>query len=464
MDAFLISGGRPLEGRTRVNGSKNAALPILAASLLTDEPLVIDGVPDLADIRNMLRLLSELGCDAPDHADGPITVHTLDSAQDHARYEIVRTMRASVCVLGPLLAMRGRARVSMPGGCAIGHRPVDLHLKGLEALGAYIELDNGDIIASVPRGRLVGASIFLGGAYGSTVLGTANVMSAATLARGRTVIECAACEPEIVDLAALLTKMGARIKGAGSPRIVIEGVDQLYGARHEVMADRIEAGTLLAAGAITGGDVIVDNCPLDALMAATEAMRSMGVSLETLDDADPLRASVRVTSQGRFRPIEITTQPHPGFPTDLQAQFMAMMSLADGISVVTEKIFPERFLHAPELARMGARLHRSGATAIVAGTDRLVGAPRHGQRPPRLRGARPRRPRRARRDHRQPRLSPRPRLSKARAPAHEPWRTDRARRRQRPCRTRPRRGLISILERRRSGRPRSRERSTRRPR
>lgn len=375
MDAFLISGGCPLEGRTSVNGSKNAALPILAAALLTDEPLTLAGVPDLADIRNMLRLLGELGCDVPDRIDDSLDITTIDSTSDHARYDIVRTMRASVCVLGPLLAMRGRARVSMPGGCAIGHRPVDLHLKGLEALGAHIELDNGDIVASVPGGRLVGTSIFLGGAYGSTVLGTANVMSAATLARGRTIIESAACEPEVVDLAGLLTKMGARIRGAGSPRIVIDGVDHLHGAAHTVMADRIEAGTLLAAGAITQGDIIVDNCPLDALMAATEAMRSMGIHIETLDGTDPLRASVRVRAHARPRPVELTTQPHPGFPTDLQAQFMALLSMADGISVITEKIFPERFLHAPELARMGAQIHRSGATAIVAGTDKLVGAP-----------------------------------------------------------------------------------------
>ena len=375
MDAFLISGGTPLEGRISVNGSKNAALPILAAALLTNDTLTLAGIPDLADIRNMLRLLAELGCDVPDTVDDAVEITTIDSTPDHARYDIVRTMRASVCVLGPLLAMRGRARVSMPGGCAIGHRPVDLHLKGLEALGAHIELDNGDIVASVPGGRLVGTSIFLGGAYGSTVLGTANVMSAATLARGRTIIESAACEPEVVDLATLLTSMGARIRGAGSPRIVIDGVDHLHGASHTVMADRIEAGTLLAAGAITRGDVIVDNCPLDALMAATEAMRSMGIHIETLDGADPLRASVRVTADDRLRPVELTTQPHPGFPTDLQAQFMALLSMADGISVITEKIFPERFLHAPELARMGAHIHRSGATAIIAGTDRLVGAP-----------------------------------------------------------------------------------------
>jgi UDP-N-acetylglucosamine 1-carboxyvinyltransferase len=374
MDAFVISGGRPLEGRISVNGSKNASLPILAAALLTDEAVTLRGIPDLADIANMLRLLGELGCYCQASGDA-LTLRTIDSTSVHARYDIVRTMRASVCVLGPLLAMRGHARVSMPGGCAIGHRPIDLHLKGLEALGARVTLDNGDIVASVPGGRLVGAGIFLGGAYGSTVLGTANVMSAATLARGRTVIESAACEPEVVDLAKLLNAMGARISGAGSPRIVIEGVDQLGGADFEVMADRIEAGTLMGAAAITGGDLVIDNCPLDAMMGAIETLRTMGVGVEPIVASDPMRASVRVFAGSRFRPVEITTQPHPGFPTDLQAQFMALMTLADGISVVTEKIFPERFLHAPELARMGATIHRSGSTAIIAGVKRLVGAP-----------------------------------------------------------------------------------------
>jgi UDP-N-acetylglucosamine 1-carboxyvinyltransferase len=264
----------------------------------------------------------------------------------------------------------------MPGGCAIGDRPVNLHLRGLEALGGRVRLDGGDIIATAPAGgRLTGARLFLGGPFGSTVLGTANVMSAACLARGTTVIESAACEPEVVDLAALLNAMGARIRGAGSPRISVEGVESLGGAEHAVIPDRIEAGTSMCAAAITNGDVTIDNCPLDALMAACDRLDAVGVHLEAEDDADPMRASVRVSCDRVLRPVEVTTQPHPGFPTDLQAQFMALLCLAEGNSVVTEKIFPERFLHVAELSRMGAHLLRQGATVVVSGVRELVGAP-----------------------------------------------------------------------------------------
>lgn len=382
MDVFVIEGGTRLDGRVRVNGSKNAALPLMAAALLTDEPVVLREVPDLADIRNMLRLLAELGCDRTDEppagagVGGTATLHSTDTSSCHARYDIVRTMRASVCVLGPLLARRGEARVSMPGGCAIGDRPIDLHLRGLEALGAEVELDEGDIVARAPAGgRLRGATVFLGGPFGSTVLGTANVMSAATLARGTTVIESAACEPEIVDLARLLTAMGARIEGAGSPRIVIHGVDRLGGAQHGVMPDRIEAGTLMCAAAITNGDVTLENCPLDAMMGVLDRLSCIGVHVEADSSDDPLRSTCRVTTGRRLHPVELTTQPHPGFPTDLQAQFMALLALADGNSVITERIFPERFLHVAELTRMGASLHRLGPTVVVGGVRRLVGAP-----------------------------------------------------------------------------------------
>lgn len=378
MDTFVIEGGRRLSGSLRVNGSKNAALPLLVCALLTDQPVTLKDVPDLADIRNMVRLLGELGCEriaAPEATTLSLKVH--DATQSHARYDIVRTMRASISALGPLLARRGYARVSMPGGCSIGERPVDLHLRGLRALGADITLNGGDIVARAPRGRLQGAKIFLGGQFGSTVLGTANVMSAATLANGTTIIESAACEPEIVDVANLLNRMGARISGAGSPRITIHGVDRLSGAEHVVIPDRIEAGTLMCAAAITNGDLVLENCPLDALMAAREVLSTAGVHISELGQGagDPMRVTCRVTCDRVLKPAEFTTQPHPGFPTDLQAQFMALLTLADGNSIITERVFPERFLHVAELSRMGARLLRQGSTVVVQGVRQLVGAP-----------------------------------------------------------------------------------------
>jgi UDP-N-acetylglucosamine 1-carboxyvinyltransferase len=387
MDCFVIQGGTPLEGTLRINGSKNATLPLMAACLLTDEPVTLHDCPDLSDTRNMLRLLGELGADrlnerppgiTESEADDPYTVvlQADPTGSSHARYDIVRTMRAGICVLGPLLARRGEARVSLPGGCAIGDRPIDLHLRGLEALGATIELDDGDVTARAPAGgRLRGATLFLGGPNGSTVLGTANVMSAAALAEGTTIIECAACEPEIVDVANLLNAMGADIRGAGSPRITIRGVDRLHGCEHRVIPDRIEAGTFMAMAAITQGRLELTNCPLDALLAFEAVLLAAGVTIQRLDTTDPMRARCVVSLQGRPRPVEITTQPHPGFPTDLQAQTMALLTLADGNSVVTERIFPERFLHVAELARMGARLYRQGGTVIVSGVQKLQGAP-----------------------------------------------------------------------------------------
>jgi UDP-N-acetylglucosamine 1-carboxyvinyltransferase len=377
MDAFMIEGGRRLEGRLRINGSKNAALPLLAASLLTDEPVTLRDVPDLADIRSMLGLLGELGSVRIGEDDrGTLSLRVVSHQRSHARYEIVRTMRASISVLGPLLARRGLARVSMPGGCAIGDRPVDLHLRGLAALGASITLDQGDIVARAPAGGLRGATVFMGGPFGSTVLGTANVLCAATLARGETIIESAACEPEIVDLARMLSAMGARIEGAGSPRIVVRGVDQLGGTTHTVMPDRIEAGTLMCAAAITHGDVTLENCPIDAMIAVLDRLASAGVSVKPVSPAeDRLRATVRVTAGRYLAPTEITTQPHPGFPTDLQAQMMALLTLAEGNSVITEKIFPDRFLHVAELSRMGARMFRQGPTVVISGVRKLRGAP-----------------------------------------------------------------------------------------
>jgi UDP-N-acetylglucosamine 1-carboxyvinyltransferase len=373
MDAFSIHGGQRLTGSISVDGSKNASLPLLASSLLTTEPLQFDCVPNLSDIANMGKLLEELGCTFS--RDGEqVSVESIDESKSHARYDIVRTMRASVCVLGPLLARRGEVRVSMPGGCAFGDRPIDLHLRGLEALGAKIELDGGDIIARADR--LQGATIFLGGPFGSTVLGTANVMSAATLAKGKTIIEQAACEPEVTDLANLLNAMGANISGAGTPRITIEGVDQLGGTKHQVMPDRIVAGTLAIAAAMTNGDVEIERFPLDHLLAVTDVLSTVGVHVHQTDTSqDPRACTVQVVSDRTLNPVMFTTQPFPGFPTDLQAQMMALLCFSRGNSIITEKIYPERFMHVPELSRMGAKLVKQGSTVIVQGVDRLVGAP-----------------------------------------------------------------------------------------
>ncbi len=373
MHTFRIQGGRRLAGRLRVDGSKNAALPLMAASLLADEPVHLRNVPDLSDVRNMGGLLGELGMQVDRHGDR-LDLKCVDPDRSHARYEIVRTMRASICVLGPMLARRRRAVVAMPGGCAFGARPVDLHLRGLEALGARIRLEGGDIIATASRLR--GATVFLGGPFGSTVLGTANVMSAACLAEGTTIIESAACEPEIVDLARLLNSMGARITGAGGPRIRIEGVEQLGGADHAVIPDRIVAGTYAIAAAMTNGDVELEDFPYDALLATIDRLQQVGVRIDPLDPtADPTRCAVRVSSERNLRPTVVTTQPHPGFPTDLQAQFMALLCLARGNSVITEKIYPERFMHVAELTRMGASLFRQGSVVVVAGGPALIGAP-----------------------------------------------------------------------------------------
>lgn len=443
MDTFVVEGGSRLSGRVTINGSKNAALPILAAVLLTDEPVVLRDVPNLADIRNMLKLLGQLGVtreDAP-AIDAPIEggvlrLRVTDPTQSHARYEIVRTMRASISTLGPMLAKRREARISLPGGCAIGDRPIDLHLRGLRALGAQLTLTEGDIIARLPNAGLRGTTIFLGGAFGSTVLGTANVMCAAVLAKGTTVIESAACEPEIVDLANMLNAMGAKIEGQGGPRLIIHGVKELGGVDWTVIPDRIEAGTFMMAAAMTNSELTLDNCPLDALLATTYTLESAGVHVSRVpapgiatlsaglvatgdatrsnghaphaDDpallavkraqagllsvisgsrvgagagggvgaADsPMRCSVRVTCDRVLKPVEVTTQPHPGYPTDLQAQLVSMLCLADGNSVVTERIFPDRFLHVAELLRMGAKINRVGSSVVVTGVKRLKGAP-----------------------------------------------------------------------------------------
>lgn len=367
MDKIVIEGGRKLRGEVEISGAKNSALPILAACLLSEEESIIENVPNLKDIATMIKLLHALGAKAHYEA-GKITVKPGRDLKPVAPYKLVSTMRASVCVLGPLLARLGEAEVSFPGGCVIGSRPIDLHLKGLQALGADLQVQHGYVIAKTKR-RLRGRDVFLGGAFGSSVLATGNVMMAATLADRKTSIENAACEPEVVDLARFLKKMGAKIQGEGSPRIEIEGVKRLRGARHRIIPDRIETGTYLVAAAITGGDVVIQkSCP-EHYNALVDKLIQSGVRIEKKD------GTVRVRRRGRLRPVGATTLPYPGFPTDLQAQMMALMAVTPGISIITEKIYPDRFIHVSELNRMGARIFLEGSSAIVHGVKQLSGAP-----------------------------------------------------------------------------------------
>ncbi len=368
MDIFRIEGPVRLSGSVTVNGSKNAALPIMAACVLAAGKSTIFSVPNLSDISVCCELLSGVGCKVQKNEDGSLSIDATTIDNPVGDYEIVRRMRASICILGPLLARCRRAEVSMPGGCAIGDRPVDIHLRGLRELGAEIRLENGYIIAEAVDG-LTGSNIFLGGPFGSTVLGTANVLMAATLAKGKTIIESAACEPEIVDLANFLNKMGAKVSGIGSPRLTIEGVEELHPAEHKVIPDRIEAGTFMVAAAITSGRLQINNCRLDDMMAVVYKLRSIGV---TVEDSN---SGCFVTRNGPIHASHITTQPYPGFPTDLQAQFMALLSLADGNSIIIEKVFPDRFMHVAELNRMAASLRKEGAVVIVSGTKKLMGAP-----------------------------------------------------------------------------------------
>ncbi len=367
MDCLLIQGGNRLRGTIPISGSKNAALPILAACILCEGESVLHNIPDLADVQQMCQLLNRLGVSTVREDDGSLRVNVEDEMNCHAEYEVVSKMRASVCVLGPLLAKRRRAQVAMPGGCAIGDRPVTLHTRGLAALGADTELANGDMVLKCKKLR--GTEIFLGGPFGATVTGTANVMMAATLAEGTTVIESAACEPEVVDLADFLISCGARIEGHGTPRISIDGVASLHGGEHTVIPDRIEAGTYAIAAAVTNGEVLLKGGRLDHLAAMVDCMKTVGVSMEKNEEG------INVSSARRLEPAEITTQPYPGFPTDLQAQSMVLLSLADGNSIITEKIFPDRFLHVAELNRMGAHLRKEGPTVIIQGVKKLIGAP-----------------------------------------------------------------------------------------
>jgi UDP-N-acetylglucosamine 1-carboxyvinyltransferase len=370
MKRIRITGGSRLAGTMPVSGAKNAALPLLAAALLTDEPVTFTNVPNLADIRTLRALLEGHGAAvdyAPGSADKSMRIHTPVITNHTAHYDLVRTMRASILVLGPLLAREGKAKVSLPGGCAIGSRPVDLHLSVMEALGAEIELDEGYVIAKAPTGGLRGATyVFRTVSVGATE----NALMAASMARGTTVLKNAAREPEVVDLAECLVKMGAKIDGIGSDTLTIQGVERLNGCQHQVVADRIEAGTFAMAAGITDGDLFLKNARLEHLEAAASALAQAGVSLTAEDGG--LRAR---RSEGALHGTDITTEPFPGFPTDLQAQFMGLMCVADGVSVINEHIFENRFMHVPELLRMGADIRVEGRSAIVKGVARLKGAP-----------------------------------------------------------------------------------------
>ena len=375
MDRIRIVGGKPLRGVLPIGGAKNAALPLMIASLLTRETVTLHNVPRLSDVRQLMRILGNHGVDAAisgkrigqaEDAGDTITLSARDIVDTTAPYELVSRMRASFWVIAPLLARTGEARVSLPGGCAIGTRPVDLLLMALENLGASIEIDGGYVVARAPKGLKGGRIDF----PKVTVGGTHTALMAATLADGTTVIENAAQEPEVTDLAACLTKMGARIEGAGTNRIVVEGVPRLDGAHHAVLPDRIETGTYAMAVAMTGGDILLQGARTDLLQSAFDVLTAVGAEVTQTDEG------VRVRRDGTgIRPVDVTTEPFPGFPTDLQAQFMALMTKADGVSHIRETIFENRFMHVQELARLGARIRIDGDTAIVEGLPTLKGAP-----------------------------------------------------------------------------------------
>ena len=365
MDKLVVKGGARLKGRVEISGSKNSALPILAATLLTPEECVIRNVPDLSDIRFMLEILSQLGAKVT-FENGTVTTRA-EKVSSETPYDLVRKMRASICVLGPIIARCGKATISEPGGCVIGDRPIDIHLKGLAELGAKSRSEGGNVY--VTSSELVGKEIFLGSKFGSTVLGTDNVMMAATRAKGLTIIESAACEPEVRDLADFLNKMGAKIEGHGTRRIEITGVDQLHGAEHTVIPDRIEAGTFLIAALITQGEVLLAGAEPDHMINLIDRMKSCGARIKSRAEGIEVAASRRLSS------IDLVTETYPGFPTDMQAQLCALMAVTPGISAITEKIFPSRFMHLSELRRMGARVELEGATAILHGVDHLSGAP-----------------------------------------------------------------------------------------
>ncbi len=363
MDKLRIEGGARLKGRIAISGAKNAALPLMATSLMAQTPLILENLPELADTACMAELLDHLGISS--HREGQtVTFSPCSAPVTHAPYDIVRKMRASVLVLGPLLARFGEARVSLPGGCAIGTRPVDIHIMAMKALGARVELEDGYVLATAPDGLKGGEVTFPVVSVGATE----NALMAAVLAEGTSTLINAAREPEITDLAECLNAMGAKITGHGSSAITVEGVRSLDGCRHAVVADRIEAGTFALAAAMTEGDVTLTDCRPRHLEALITVLRETGALVEATEN------SLRVQGQGRPKPVDITTEPYPGFATDLQAQFMAMMCIADGVSEISETIFENRFMHVPELVRMGADIQVSGGLARVTGVDQLLGA------------------------------------------------------------------------------------------
>ncbi len=366
MDVIRIQGGHGLSGTLHASGAKNAALPIFAACLLTDEECVIRNVPDLSDVRFMAKILSHLGAEVTETELGIWHIRA-GNILPEAPYDLVRKMRASICLLGALVGRLGRARVSMPGGCVIGPRPVDLHLKGLRKLSCSVAVEQGYLNVDGTNRR--GGPVFLGGRQGSTVTGTANLLMAAATTPGETRIECAACEPEISDLCNLLKAMGARIEGAGSPTLTIEGVSRLRGVEHSVIPDRIETGTYLVAGALAGNDLRIAGAPPSMLGALTDKLEQAGAEISHQDGL------WQVSTSRNPKPVDLVTHPHPGFPTDLQAQMCALLSVVPGISILTERIYPNRFMHVPEMQRMGADLAIEGASCIVKGVRALSGAP-----------------------------------------------------------------------------------------
>ena len=366
MDIFRICGGNPLHGKVKVSGSKNSALPLFAASLLTEEETILENVPDLSDVNFMAEILTELGAKVIRISSNSWSIIP-SSIVHYAPYELVRKMRASICLLGPLVARLKRADIPMPGGCVIGNRPIDLHVRALEALGAKVQLSGG--VVKVDGKNISGNSVFIGGRHGSTVTGTANALMLAVLTPGSTVLEGCACEPEITDLCHMLESMGANIQGIGSHLLKIEGVDKLSGCTHRVIPDRIEAGTYILAGAITGGELTIEGIDFRHMGSFLDLLKTSGVSLV------PQNQSIIASVPTSLKPLEVVTLPFPGFPTDLQAQMCALASITDGLSVITERVYPSRFMHVPELLRMGAHISIEGSSAIIRGAKRLTGAP-----------------------------------------------------------------------------------------
>ena len=368
MEVIRIRGGNPLKGNIRVSGAKNAALPIMAATLLTDEPCTLHRVPDLSDVRFLGEILQYLGAEVEQIEPETWRIRA-QHINSKAPYELVRKMRASICLLGPLVGRLRRAEVSLPGGCIIGPRPIDLHLKGLSKLGCEVRVENGYI--NINGNSMAGSDIFLGGRFGTSVTGTANILMAAVLAPGTTRIESAACEPEVVDLCHMLTAMGAQIEGIGGHALTVTGVESLHGCDHRIIADRIESGTFILASAITGGDVTITDSEPNHLRALLDKLEESQIPVTVNENGD---INVSNVDQDR-RPVDIITLPHPGFPTDLQAQMCALMSITPGLSIITERVFPNRFMHVPELQRMGADIAIEGPSAIIQGKRALSGAP-----------------------------------------------------------------------------------------